>query len=238
MADSNDRCPTGINGLDELIEGGFPRGRTILVSGSCGTGKSTFGIQFIYNGIALHNEPGILVTMEQTAKDLKQDMLKLGFDLEGEEKSGNLIIVDRKQVIPEVAGLIDIVETSMEKIKAKRMVIDSLGAIDFFMGEGKKIRSELLTLSERIKDAGITTVLVSERPEGEDAISAHGVESYILDGVIIMTIHPALDARKMEIRKMRGTKHTLRMLDFDFTKNGIGIVGGSGMGENHKKAII
>jgi len=238
MADLNDRCPTGINGLDELIEGGFPRGRTVLVSGSCGTGKSTLGIQFIYNGIVMHNEPGIIVTMEQTAKDLKKDMLKLGFDIEGEEKSGNLIIVDRKKAIPEVAGLTDIVTTSMEKIKAKRMVIDSLGAIDFFMGEGKKIRSELLTLSERIKDAGLTTVLVSERPEGEEAISAHGIESYILDGVIILTIHPALDARKMEIRKMRGTKHTLRMLDFDFTENGIEILGGSGPAEGHKKVKI
>jgi len=238
MADSNDRCPSGIHGLDELIEGGFPRGRTILVSGSCGTGKSTFGIQFIYNGIVLHNEPGIFVTLEQSSKDLKQDMLKLGFDLEGEEKSGNLIIVDRKMAIPEVAGLTDIVATSMEKIKAKRMVIDSLGAINFFMGEGEKIRSELLTLSERIKDAGITTVLVSERSEGEEAISAHGIESYILDGVIIMTIHPALDARKMEIRKMRGTKHTLRMMDFDFTENGIEIIRGSGPGEGHRKVII
>ena len=238
MADLNDRCPTGINGLDELMEGGFPRGRTILVSGSCGTGKSTIGIQFLYNGIVMHNEPGILVTMEQTAEDLKKDMLKLGFDLEGEEKSGNLIILDRKRVIPEVEGLNDIVADSMAKIKPKRMVIDSLGAINFLMGEGEKIRSELLTLSERIKEAGITTVLVSERQEGEEAISAHGIESYILDGVVILTIHPALDARKMEIRKMRGTKHTLRMLDFDFTENGIEIVGGSDSGQGHKKVII
>ena len=238
MADLNDRCPTGINGLDELMEGGFPRGRTILVSGSCGTGKSTIGIQFLYNGIVMHNEPGILVTMEQTAEDLKKDMLKLGFDLEGEEKSGNLIILDRKRVIPEVEGLNDIVADSMAKIKPKRMVIDSLGAINFLMGEGEKIRSELLTLSERIKEAGITTILVSERPEGEEAISAHGIESYILDGVVILTIHPALDARKMEIRKMRGTKHTLRMLDFDFTENGIEIVGGPGSGKGLKKVVL
>lgn len=238
MADLNDRCPTGINGLDELIEGGFPRGRTILVSGSCGTGKSTFGIQFLYNGIAMHNEPGILVTLEQTAKDLRKDMLKLGFDLEGEEKSGNLLIVDRKKAIPEIEGLSDILADSMEKMKAKRMVIDSLGAIEFLMGEGKKIRSELLTLSERIKDAGLTTVLVSERPEGEETLSAHGIESYILDGVIVMTIHPALDARKIEIRKMRGTKHTLRMLDFAFTENGLEVTGGPGSGKGHKKAIL
>ncbi|MBU4342324.1 MAG: hypothetical protein KJ928_07000 [Candidatus Altiarchaeota archaeon] len=82
------------------------------------------------------------------------------------------------------------------------------------------------------------TQVVSERQEGEEAISAHGIESYILDGVVILTIHPALDARKMEIRKMRGTKHTLRMLDFDFTENGIEIVGGSGPKEGHRKVII
>ena len=238
MTDLKDRCPSGINGLDELIEGGFPRGRTVLVSGSCGTGKSTFGIQFLYNGIVMHNEPGILVTMEQTAKELRKDMLKLGFDIEGEEKSGNLLIVDRKKAIPEIEGLNDILADSMEKMKAKRMVIDSLGAINFFMGEGDKIRSELLTMSEKVKGAGITTVLVSERSEGEEMINTQGIESYILDGMIILTIHPALDARKMEIRKMRGTKHTLRMLDFDFTENGIEIVGGSGSAEGHRKVII
>jgi len=238
MVDLNERCSTGIKGLDELIEGGFPRGRTILVSGSCGTGKSTVGVQFLYNGIALHNEPGILISLEESTKELKKDMLRFGFDLEGEEKSGNLILIGKKKAIPEVMGLDDIVASSMEEINAKRLVIDSLGALNFFMIEEEKMRSNLLSLSERVKEAGLTTLLISERPKNEEAISLHGIESYILDGVIMLTIHPALDARKLEIRKMRGTKHTLRSMDFEFTENGIEIISDEGGGKKPKRSIF
>jgi len=238
MVDINERCPTGIHGLDELVEGGFPRGRTVLVSGSCGTGKSTFGVQFLYNGVAMHNEPGVLVTLEQTADDLKKDMLRFGFDLEGEERSGNLIIVDKKKAIPELEGLNDVIVTSINEINAKRMVIDSLGAINFLMKEEEGIRSELLSLSDRVRGVGLTTLLIAEREEGDEAISAHGIESYILDGVIILTIHPALDARKLEVRKMRGTKHTLRTLDFEFTENGIEVIGEAKGGKKTKKPIF
>jgi len=109
MVDLNERCPTGIYGLDELREGGYPRGRTVLVSGSCGTAKSTFGVQFLYNGIVQHKEPGILITLEESAKKLKKDMLRFGFDFDKEEKSGNLIVVDKQEAIPELIGLDDII---------------------------------------------------------------------------------------------------------------------------------
>ncbi len=93
MANTNiDRCPTGISGLDELMGGGLPMGRNILLSGACGTGKTTFAIEFLYNGIVKYNEPGILVTMEQNPQEVRQDMLKYGFDLEKLEKDGKLVI--------------------------------------------------------------------------------------------------------------------------------------------------
>jgi len=106
------------------------------------------------------------------------------------------------------------------------------------MTEKESMRVNLLSLTEKIEDAGLTTLFISERPEGEEKISLYGFESYILAGVIILTIHPALDARKLEIRKMRGTEHTLRTMDFEFTKKGIEIIGETKGGKTSKKSIF
>jgi KaiC/GvpD/RAD55 family RecA-like ATPase len=94
MTDTDKRCPTGIPGLDDLLEGGFPRQRSILLSGSSGSGKTTFAVQFLYKGITDYNEPGILICLEQDPKELKEDMLDYGFDLAKAEREGKLVIID------------------------------------------------------------------------------------------------------------------------------------------------
>lgn len=161
MVDMNIRCPTGISGLDELIEGGFPRQRSILVSGTCGSGKTTFAVQFLYKGITDYNEPGILISLEQDPKELKKDMLRYGFNLEKAENEGKLIIIDAnlsrmntanpeqrpspRDFIDEgsislpleefnIEKLLDIITEKAKKINAKRAVFDSLPALDFLVG--------------------------------------------------------------------------------------------------------
>jgi len=94
MVNLDRRCPSGIAGLDELIDGGFPRQRSILLSGTCGSGKTTFAIQFLYRGITEYNEPGILISLEQDPRELKEDMAGFGFDLQKEEDEGRLVIID------------------------------------------------------------------------------------------------------------------------------------------------
>ena len=94
MADLSKRCPTGIPGLDEMIQGGFPRQRSVLLAGASGSGKTTFAMQFLYKGITDYNEPGILICLEQDPKELKEDMLDYGFDLQKAEYEGKLIIID------------------------------------------------------------------------------------------------------------------------------------------------
>jgi len=238
MVDLNERCPTGIHGLDELIEGGYPRGRSVLISGPCGTGKSTFGVQFIYNGLIANEEPGVLVTLEERSIKLRKDMLRFGFDLEAQENRGKLAIVDKTVAIPELTGLEELIISYVNKVGAKRLVIDSLGAIDFFMNDVEKMRASLLSLSERVDEMGLTTLIMSESPESGEQISLHGFESYILSGVILLTIHSALDARKLEIRKMRGTKHSLMVMDFEFMKEGIAISNGPKKRQKSKKSIL
>ncbi len=229
MADAIERCPTGIHGLDELIEGGFPRGRTVMVSGTCGTGKSTFGVQFLYNGIVQHNEPGILVLLEQDPEELKEDMMRYGFDLNALEKGGKLAIITQglEDKIAWEELSVSIPEKAKE-IGAKRVVIDSLTAIGFLLEEmdGRDdTQKVVVSLSTAAKDIGLTTVMITETPEGTEMISMHGVESHVADGVIHLNIYESLDKRKIVIRKMRGTKHSLTPRDIEFANDGIRVHG-------------
>jgi KaiC/GvpD/RAD55 family RecA-like ATPase len=255
MVDMNKRCPTGIAGLDDLLEGGYPRGRSILLSGTCGTGKTTFAVQFLYNGIVQHNEPGILVSLEQDPAELKQDMANFGFDLKKQEDEGKLVIVDASlsrigvtkistepipspitgqpegsmSLLPDefnMERILEIIISKAKKTGAKRVVFDSIPALDFLIRDHTDmkytIRQMLLAVNYRLKAAGLTTLLITEIPEG-GGLSAHGVESYVADGTIVLTVNEALDGRTLKIRKMRQTKHSLKPIAIEFTDKGIGV---------------
>lgn len=163
MVNLNRRCPTGIPGLDELLEGGFPRRRSILLSGTCGSGKTTFAVQFLYKGIIDYNEPGILISLEQDPRELKEDMTNFGFDLQKVEDEGKLIIIDAslaragtekidpftsshlfsddversRSLLPDefnIERILDIVIEDAKKMGAKRVALDSLPALEFLLG--------------------------------------------------------------------------------------------------------
>jgi KaiC/GvpD/RAD55 family RecA-like ATPase len=164
MTDLSKRCPSGIPGLDELIQGGFPRRRSILLSGASGSGKTTFAVQYLYKGITDYNEPGILICLEQDPKELKADMLDYGFDLQKAEYEGKLIIIDASlsrvgmtkldgliaagtykdqpegsmSILPDefnIEKILGLVAEKTKKIGAKRAVFDSLPALDFLIDE-------------------------------------------------------------------------------------------------------
>jgi KaiC/GvpD/RAD55 family RecA-like ATPase len=263
MTDTNKRCPTGIPGLDCLLEGGFPRQRSILLSGSSGSGKTTFAVQFLYKGITDYNEPGVLICLEQDPKELKVDMLDYGFDLQKEEKAGKLIIIDASlsriitgkkptdsylcssnfndtpegsiSLLPEefsIERILDIVVEDAKRIGAKRVALDSLPALEFLLGNKNEtemkhaVRQLLISINSRLKNAGLTTILITEIPEdgGPRTSSAHGVESYVADGAINMyyTTMGMESGRNMIIRKMRGTAHSEDVHPLAF-KRGVGI---------------
>ena len=227
MVDLTKKCPTGIPGLDELIEGGFPRNRTILLSGACGTGKTIFAVQYLCAGVEKFNEPGILISLEQDPKELKQDMERFGFDLQRLENEGKLVIIDaslsrmsfkpaRKSLtapppIGQPAGsmsllpdefnmdrILEIVVSKAKRVEARRIVLDSLPALDFMMKERSEdishaTRQIILAMNYRLKLEGLTTLLLTETQEEDGLISAHGVESYVEDGAVILSVNEALD---------------------------------------------
>ncbi|MFH0836204.1 MAG: ATPase domain-containing protein [Candidatus Micrarchaeota archaeon] len=239
-----DRAKTGIFGLDELIEGGFPRGRTILLSGSCGTGKSIFGMQFIYKGVTEHEEPGVFVSFDELPLKIREDMSRFGWNLKELEKNDLMTIVDASSaragspseeehaLLPGQLDfdkvLIDILGIA-RRIGARRLVLDSIPAMGLQFETENEIRKTILKLSYVLSRSGLTTLLTSEIPEqslgsgGNLEFSKYGVEEYIADGVILLNflgIGSQVN-RTMYVRKMRGTKHSTEIHPMEITEKGI-----------------
>ena len=240
------KCPTGIDGFDDLVSGGLPRDRTILLTGECGTGKTIFATEYIYKGITKFNEPGILVLLEQNPDEFKEDMLEFGFNLAKLEDEGKLVImnaslqrlglgddigkglsnVSKYSLLPGEVTLDNLVNVIMKvatEIKAKRATIDSLPALDILIERKKDVRRMMLNMNYKLKDAGLTTILISETDDEHS--ETYGVEKYVVDGVIKLKysiIGPGA-RRTLTIEKMRKTKHSENIHCLHF-KEGAGVI--------------
>ncbi|MBI5229273.1 ATPase [Candidatus Micrarchaeota archaeon] len=241
--DVGERIKTGIYGLDELIGGGFLRGRTILVSGACGTGKSILSLQFIYRGALEYKEPGVYVTFDEIPEKVREDMLAFGWNFKALEEKNLVAIFDASSaragtpsdeehaLMPGELNfdkiLVDVL-TLCRDMGAKRLVIDSIPAIGSHLGEKEgDIRKAILKLAYIIARSGLTTIITSEVPEqgsGQAATySKYGVEEYIADGVILLRLFSLGDetSRTLYIRKMRGTNHRMEIYPLEIGDRGI-----------------
>lgn len=167
-----ERVKTGVPGLDELVEGGFPKGDTILVAGKAGTGKSTLAIQFLYNGAEQYGETGVLVTLEEPPRLIKRNMMNFGMDLAKMEKERKLVIVDlspSKEVTPvtmgefpsfDLSGLEAIIMSHVKKLKATRVVIDTLSILAYKFRSRDILREEFFKLTANITKKGVRKSVV------------------------------------------------------------------------------
>src|SRR3989344_5257673 len=204
------RVPTGINGLDELIEGGFPEGRAMLLAGGCGTGKTVFCMQYIYNGAKKYGEPGIYVTLDERPELLRQDMGVFGWDIRKLEDIDKLMLE-----IMRVA----------KRINAKRLVIDSIPALGFNFQSEIEIRNAIRKLSYLLMRIGVTTIMTTESGDQENKFGKFGIEEYVVDGVLVVHYMGigTRSNRTMHIRKMRATKHSEELHPMTISEKGITI---------------
>jgi KaiC/GvpD/RAD55 family RecA-like ATPase len=234
------RIKTGITGLDQLMEGGFPQGRSFLLSGACGTGKTIFSLQYLYNGAVKYNEPGIYVTLDERPDLIREDMERFGWDLHDLEQKNLIQIIDgsiAKIGIPSeeiyslpVTGfdldklLLEIMRVA-KRINAKRVVIDSIPALGFNYESENDIRKAILKLSYMLTRAGVTSLMTSEIDESGNKFGKYGVEEYVVDGVLVlhyMGIGTQAN-RTLHIRKMRATSHSEDLHPLRIGKEGITI---------------
>ena len=234
------RVKTGITGLDELIEGGFPQGRSVLVSGACGTGKTILSMQYIYMGAKELSEPGIYVTLDERPDLIREDVIRFGWDLKKLEEQNMLQIVDgsiaklgmpseEEFALPvtgfDVDKLLLEVMRVIKRIGAKRVVIDSIPALGLNFDNPNEIRKAVLKLSYMLMRSGVTSILTSEVQEGTNTFGKYGVEEYVVDGVLVMHYMGVgtQSNRTLHIRKMRATNHSEDLHPMEITEKGIKI---------------
>ncbi len=239
-----ERVKTGLPGLDEMLKGGFPKGRAILVSGACGTGKTIASMQYLYNGVMEYSEPGVFVTFDEIPEKIRQDMESFNWDLKELEKNKLLAIVDATSARVGTTSeeehalspsqldldrlLVDILKI-VNKIGAKRLVIDSIPAMAFQLDKQSEIRRAILKLVYVLSKKELTTIMTSEIPEQSSGLglpqtfSKFEVEEYVADGVIVLSFlgTGATATRTIYIRKMRGTKHDADIHPLEIAGNGM-----------------
>lgn len=204
---------TGIPGLDELFEHkGIPEGNMVLLSGACGTGKSIFGMQFLYYGAKEKGEPGVYISLEEPPDRVIKNMEEFGWDVKKLIDEGKLVI--KKPEIYELEALKRSIFESVERIGAKRLVIDSFTLISTYLKDVYDVRKTMFDLGHEIKKLDCTTILISDMIEKSSTFSVSGFEEFIADGVIVLYLvqdgSKNYLLRTLLVRKMRGTQHSLK----------------------------
>ena len=223
------RIRTGIPGLDELITGGIPRDSTIAVVGSPGAGKTIFGLQFLYNGASLFQEPGIYISFEEEPENIMETASLFGWDYRKLAKQGKLQVLfkDPYEIKSFASAMGGQIYATIRESKARRIVIDSITYFSLAQENQFKLRKEISELRKRLKAMDVTTLLVSEVPENAPQATVTGdhlsAEEFAVDGVV--RLHNLLvrgtRQRAIEILKLRKTSHDTFLHPFSITDNGI-----------------
>jgi len=245
MMSESERVKTGIKGLDELIEGGLPRGYGFLLLGGPGTGKTTFGVQYLYKGLTEYGENGMYVTFDEPPYSITTNSQRYGWNIADAEKQGKLAYVDVSPIkretkvttfVPPSLGQnflgaekfkIDDVMAAIKEVKkkvnAKRCVIDSISALTLQYRDDFEIRQQTLRLIKDLTEMDLTTIMLAENPEDRQDMTRFGAEAFLAQGVIVLHMYRVEESnvKALEVRKMRGAKHTDRLCPYRITAEGI-----------------
>jgi len=226
MSNATGKVLTGISSLDKILGGGFNNGDTILVAGQPGAGKTTLGLQFLYNGATRYGENGVYITFVESVRKLKRDALGLGWDFDEsamEKKVGFLDLIHATRAKGVQSNFL-VMMTEIRRLGAKRVVIDSLSAMTSYIETKADARSFTLVLGKFLENAGCTSLLFVEVPWGKSDVGS-GFEEFLADGLIVLEskIDRLRVRRMLFVPKMRGCDHDLSCYDFFIAKEGIAV---------------
>jgi circadian clock protein KaiC len=227
-ADQVERLQTGIPGLDDVAEGGLPLGRSTLLIGTAGAGKTVLASQLLAAGIDRFGEAGVLVTFDETPESVLRNASSFGWDFERHLAEGRLSVIDCSPspdaAVLEVGefdlqGLMAQIEAAINETGARRVVLDSVTALLPQFEDERRIRRELTRVVHALNQLGITSLLTAERTDELGGVGRSGVEEFVADAVIVLrnVLSDQRRRRTIEILKLRGGAH--RSGEFPFTIN-------------------
>jgi len=236
MDSTYSKVKTGIPGLDSIISGGMMVGRTVTVSGPPGSGKTTFGLQYLYSGAKDFDESGIYLTMSQNIDDIKNDCKSYGWDFDDLITKEKILMVDarpfkiqdeliqkdeslyRGEQLP-FEHLTQLILSSIKRIEAKRVVIDSLTILAMQYNDQFYMRQGLQGMVQALENFGVTSLILSEYSE-KDKIP---LEWYVTSGIIQLRHTRKEDSmeRTIQVTKMRGIKHSEQIHLIEIDSNGL-----------------
>ena len=235
------KTATGIEGLDEITEGGLPSGRTSLICGGAGSGKTVLALEFLLHGAMDFDEPGVFMAFEETEEELRQNIASFGFDLADLESKKRLAIdhvfIERSEIEEtgeyDLEGLFIRLASAVDAVGAKRVVLDTLEVLFGGLADEAIIRSELRRLFRWLKEKGLTAIVTGER--GDGTLTRYGLEEYVADCVILLDhrVSEQISTRRLRIVKYRGSHHGTDEYPFLMGEKGISVLPLSSIGLTH-----
>jgi circadian clock protein KaiC len=223
------KAATGISGFDRISDGGLPRGRPTLISGASGSGKTMFAMEFLVRGASDFGEPGVLLTFEESAQDLSDNVASLGFEIDELIETQRLAIlampIDPSEMVAtgafDLEGLFVLLEGAVEAIGARRVVLDTIEVLLTAFGNEAIVRGELTRLFRWLKERGLTTLVTGQRGRGGE-LTRFGIEEYVSDCVLVLDqrVHEEVTTRRLRIVKYRGSLHGTNEYPFLITDRG------------------
>ncbi len=237
---------SGIPGFDQLLGGGLPLGKAILVSGGPGTGKTTLTTEFIYRGITQFDEPGVIVTLEQSVESLIENFKPFKWDLAGLIEQKKLAIIDASPTKPSKSSsqdfvmkvehpakserpytmdtVISLIHDARRRLKARRIAVDSITNFLLQYTDAFKARYDMITLVKSLKMANVCTLVTSETLPGSPT-GGFDIAPFLMDGIIILYLlrHGNSKVRAIEVMKLRGQEHGLSAALVQMKPSGIEI---------------
>lgn len=226
------KVSTGISTLDEILKGGIPRGRLVILAGSCGTGKTILSQQFLFDG-ALKGEVGIYLSIAEPKDKILEDLMEFSFYDQHLLDTGKIAIIDISHdaslhgiglsSADTMSGLINKI---VKENNAKRVVIDSLTALVANLGNEERIRSFIYDLGRQLHSLDCTTFMISETQPQVLRYSVYGFEEFIADGVMMITDFERKGEllRAFQVIKMRGVKHSRNKYAMEILDDGIHLI--------------
>ncbi|MGZ6221062.1 MAG: circadian clock protein KaiC [Syntrophales bacterium] len=235
------KCQTGIRGLDEITDGGIPKGRPTLVCGSAGCGKTLFAMEFLVRGAVQYNEPGVFMSFEESSEELAQNVASLGFDLNDLAARKKMVLdhirIERSEIEEtgeyDLEGLFIRLNYAIDSVGAKRVVLDTIESLYGGLANEGILRAELRRLFRWLKEKGVTAIVTGER--GEKMLTRHGLEEYVSDCVILLDnrVEGQISTRRLRIVKYRGSAHGTNEYPFLIDEKGISVLPITSIGLQH-----